>query len=101
MDLPSELWNHIASYLCIVDTCALVRSCKTHRDLSYFNSSWLDFTLNNLLRGIPIEEIIVIVFLKADQERLSKSRISTFKNYLKNYCAKNDIGNIKILIFFE
>ncbi len=83
MELPSEIWAAISGDLSVSDKCSLSAVCRLTKQTVYNDSFWLDFALKNLLRGLTVKEIIVLVFLKADQERLSKSRISKIQNYLK------------------
>jgi len=89
MDIPLELWSLIGSFLPVIDKCSLIASCRSIRTQLYNDPFWLDFTLINLLRGLTKEEVVILVFLKVDPDRLSKSRISKFKNFLTNFINDN------------
>lgn len=83
MELPLELWKVISQGLSVRDKCSLLTTCLAIKQVLYNDPLWLDFTLKNLQRGLTVKEIVTIVFLKADQERIAKSRISKIQNHVR------------------
>jgi hypothetical protein len=89
LPLPRELWSVIGKHLSVLDKCALISTCQAIQAQLYNDPFWLDFTLTNLLRGLTMEEIIILTFSKANPDRLSHSRISQFKNFLTKNIGDN------------
>lgn len=102
LPLPIELWSVIGKHLSVLDKCALISTCRAIQAQLYHDPFWLEFTLTNLLRGLTIEEVIILIFLKADPDRVSKSRVSKFKNFITKHvddhaCKCSSFGNISNL----
>jgi hypothetical protein len=89
LPLPRELWSVIGKHLSVLDKCALISTCQAIQAQLYNDPFWLDFTLTNLLRGLTMEEVIILTFSKANPDRLSHSRISQFKNFLTKNIGDN------------
>lgn len=83
MELPLELWKVISQGLTVSDKCSLLTTCSAIKQVIYNDPFWLDFALKNLQRGLTVKEIVAIVLLNADQERIAKSRISKLPNYVR------------------
>jgi hypothetical protein len=95
MELPLELWEVISQGLSVRDKCSLLTTCSAIKQVLYNDPLWLDFTLKNLQRGLTVKEIVTIVFLKADQERIAKSRISKIQNHVRvKFGSSHDIEAI-------
>lgn len=82
LPLPVELWSVIAEHLSVLDKCGLISTCRAIKTQLYHDPFWLDFAFTNLLRGLTIEEVIIVIFLKANPDRVSKSRVANLKNFI-------------------